>query len=148
MKRVLVTGGAGAIGGNLVSALVREGSRVVVLDNLTSGHTENLPAGIRFIKGDVGDEKPVARSRKTCGPRVYPIGTGRKTSIKTLAALVQDACGREVEVRFTPRRGWNKTLRRRADIRPTRRDAGWSPRVGLEDGLRRTVAWYRGRFGS
>lgn len=306
MKRILVTGGAGAIGGNLVSALAREGSRVVVLDNLTSGYRQNLPRGVEFVRGDVGDAKTVARvlkrgydeiyhlaaffanqnscdhplddfranalgtvlmleeaaklrglksflfastssltgdldaglaegfstpymaskftgelyaryyrrigavpvrtvryyncygpgerpgryrnvivnwiekvlagepltitgdgketrdftyvddivsgtiavarSKKTLGPRVYQLGTGRETSIKRLAELVQEACGRSVKMNFTPRRGWDKTMRRRADGTLARLHAGWRPKVDLERGLWRTVAWYRAHF--
>ena len=40
--RVLVTGGAGFIGANLVRALVQSGTDVVVLDDLSTGSKENL----------------------------------------------------------------------------------------------------------
>ncbi len=56
MARYLVTGGAGFIGSHLVEALIDEGHRVRVLDDLSSGKRENLPAGIdELIKGDVAD---------------------------------------------------------------------------------------------
>jgi nucleoside-diphosphate-sugar epimerase len=41
-KKVLVTGGASFIGSHLVDALLARGARVLVIDNLTSGRTENL----------------------------------------------------------------------------------------------------------
>jgi len=43
-RRVLVTGGAGFIGSHLVDALLAEGWSVLVLDDLSMGRTENLPA--------------------------------------------------------------------------------------------------------
>ena len=43
-KHVLVTGGAGFIGAHLVERLLREGQRVVVLDDLSTGSLENLAA--------------------------------------------------------------------------------------------------------
>ncbi|MBQ6395083.1 MAG: GDP-mannose 4,6-dehydratase, partial [Atopobiaceae bacterium] len=39
---MLVTGGAGFIGSNLVRRLLEQGNRVYCLDNLTSGRTENI----------------------------------------------------------------------------------------------------------
>jgi UDP-glucose 4-epimerase len=40
--RTLVTGGAGFVGSNLVDRMVRQGHEVVVVDNLSSGYSENL----------------------------------------------------------------------------------------------------------
>jgi nucleoside-diphosphate-sugar epimerase len=56
--RVLVTGGAGFIGSNLVRGLLREGSAVVVLDDLSTGSRDNLEevAGeIEFLEGSILD---------------------------------------------------------------------------------------------
>ena len=54
--RVLVTGGAGFIGANLVRRLIHEGARVTVLDDLFTGRLENLPRkGYEFVKGSVCD---------------------------------------------------------------------------------------------
>ena len=46
--KVLVTGGAGYIGGVVTHALVEAGHQVVVLDDLSTGFADNLPAGARF----------------------------------------------------------------------------------------------------
>ncbi len=59
-KSILVTGGAGAIGSNLVrSLLALEVERLVVLDNLTSGRRGLLPEDgrLRLYVGDVGDDE-------------------------------------------------------------------------------------------
>jgi UDP-glucose 4-epimerase len=55
-KRVLVTGGASFIGSHLVDSLVKLGSQVTVLDNLSSGTLDNLEPSfprIRFVKEDL-----------------------------------------------------------------------------------------------
>ncbi|TMQ72688.1 MAG: NAD-dependent epimerase/dehydratase family protein, partial [Candidatus Eisenbacteria bacterium] len=55
-RRVLVTGGAGFVGNNLVRRLLREGARVTVLDDLFTGRRENLPeSGFTFVEGSVCD---------------------------------------------------------------------------------------------
>jgi UDP-glucose 4-epimerase len=55
--KVLVTGGAGFIGSNLVARLIQEGHQVAVLDNLLSGYISNLDQfpQVKFFKGDVRD---------------------------------------------------------------------------------------------
>ena len=50
---VLVTGGAGFIGSHVAEGLAARGEDVVVLDDLSSGKRENLPAGIELVEGDI-----------------------------------------------------------------------------------------------
>jgi UDP-glucose 4-epimerase len=52
---VLVTGGAGFIGSHVVEALAARGEDVVVLDDLSSGKRENLPAGVELVERDIRD---------------------------------------------------------------------------------------------
>jgi UDP-glucose 4-epimerase len=61
MKHCVVTGGAGFIGSNIVGALLRDGVRVTVLDNLSSGYESNLLPfpDVRFVRGDVRDPEAV-----------------------------------------------------------------------------------------
>jgi UDP-glucose 4-epimerase len=58
-RRVLVTGGAGFIGSHVVDAHVAAGDAVTVLDDLSSGRREHVPAGVTFVQADV--RSPEAR---------------------------------------------------------------------------------------
>jgi UDP-glucose 4-epimerase len=60
-RRVLVTGGAGFVGGAVVRRLIASGAEVTVLDDLFTGRTEVLPQGIRFVEGSVTDDALVDR---------------------------------------------------------------------------------------
>jgi UDP-glucose 4-epimerase len=52
-EKILVTGGAGFIGSHVVDILLREGYKVVVLDNLKAGRKENIPEGVRLINKSI-----------------------------------------------------------------------------------------------
>jgi UDP-glucose 4-epimerase len=52
---VLVTGGAGYIGSAVVEELQDSGAKVVVLDNLSTGHAEAVPPDVELVCGDIGD---------------------------------------------------------------------------------------------
>ncbi len=54
---ILVTGGAGFIGSHIVDALISEGERVAVIDNLTTGSAGNLNPSAEFIKADIRDKE-------------------------------------------------------------------------------------------
>jgi len=62
-KSVLVTGGAGFIGSHVADQFVAEGYDVTVLDNLSSGRRENLPAAARFVEGDITSPESAALVR-------------------------------------------------------------------------------------
>jgi len=54
---VLVTGGAGFIGSNIVDGLIEEGHKVIVVDNLSSGKKENLNEKAEFYQLDINDQE-------------------------------------------------------------------------------------------
>lgn len=59
--KILVTGGAGYIGGTVAGLLVQQGHDVIVLDNLTHGRREMVPAGTEFVKAELADREAVER---------------------------------------------------------------------------------------
>lgn len=65
--RILVTGGGGFIGSHIVESLVRQGAKVTVYDNFSSGYIENLSHiqdKIKIIKGDILNYNELLKSCK------------------------------------------------------------------------------------
>jgi UDP-glucose 4-epimerase len=54
-KYILVTGAAGYIGSVVAEELIKDGKRIIVLDNLTQGHRESVADEALFVQGDLGD---------------------------------------------------------------------------------------------
>jgi UDP-glucose 4-epimerase len=59
---VLVTGGAGYIGGHAVKALRQQGSTVVVYDNLSAGHLEATTSASAMVNGNLHDTDLLRRT--------------------------------------------------------------------------------------
>lgn len=55
MKRILVTGGAGFVGTNLIKRLLKEGHQVVSIDNYSTGTTQNHQVGAEYYVGDCSE---------------------------------------------------------------------------------------------
>jgi UDP-glucose 4-epimerase len=53
--KLVVTGGAGYIGSNVAALLIEHGHKVIVLDNLSNGNRDAVPADARFIEADIAD---------------------------------------------------------------------------------------------
>jgi UDP-glucose 4-epimerase len=63
--RLLVTGGAGYIGSVVASLLADSGHEVVVLDDLSTGHADAVPAGATFVRGTIRDHAQAVLARGT-----------------------------------------------------------------------------------
>lgn len=64
-SKVLVTGGAGFIGSNLSDELIRQGARVVIIDNFATGFRENLEeitGDFDFVEGDINDDAAATKA--------------------------------------------------------------------------------------
>ncbi|WP_328403551.1 UDP-glucose 4-epimerase GalE [Nocardia sp. NBC_00403] len=63
--KLLVTGGAGYVGGVCAQVLLEEGHEVVVVDDLSTGNADGVPAGARFVEGDVAVAAPALLAAET-----------------------------------------------------------------------------------
>jgi UDP-glucose 4-epimerase len=75
---------------------------------------------------------------------VFNVASGTETSLLDLAHMLLKVMGREdLEIEFGPERGVNKVPRRLADTRLAKERLGFEAEIGLEEGLRRLVEWWR-----
>lgn len=73
---------------------------------------------------------------------VVNLGSDIETTIKEMAHLVLKATGSQSEVTYHPLPD-DDPLRRKPDITKARELLSWRPKIGLAEGLDRTLAWYR-----
>lgn len=89
---------------------------------------------------DVVDAHMLAMSKPVTG--VYHIGTGRETDVNNLFRKMNKMIGGKMkEVHGSSCQG--EVRRSALDSRRARRELGWSPKVKLEDGLVKTIAWFQ-----
>lgn len=66
-RNILITGGAGYIGSHAVRAFLEDGWQVTVLDDLSTGRREAIPADVPFVEGDIADTPLLGDILKTHG---------------------------------------------------------------------------------
>ena len=66
--KIIVTGGAGFIGSHIVDACVKSGHDVEIIDNLSSGSSENVPRDVPLHQVDIRDTLSIAKIFKTFQP--------------------------------------------------------------------------------
>ena len=74
---------------------------------------------------------------------VYNLASGKETSIRQLAELVNRLTDNPAEVELLPARNWDRSGRRFGSVEKAKRDLGFEAQTPLEDGLLRTVDWMR-----
>ncbi len=68
--RAIVTGGAGFIASHIATAHLDRGDEVLVVDNLTAGRRESVPAGAEFAEVDITDQAAMARLWQQFRPEI------------------------------------------------------------------------------
>jgi UDP-glucose 4-epimerase len=94
-------------------------------------HVHDLCAGIiaAVTAGGIGGE-------------IFQLGTSVETSVVELAALIQEVTGAGAEIDFEERRA-GEVYKSCVDISKAQRLLGFSPAIGLREGLAQTAEWYR-----
>jgi NAD dependent epimerase/dehydratase len=100
---------------------------------------------LNFVTDTVDGFVKAASAPNAVGQTIN-LGSGREISVGDLAKLIGELAGRPVTVECDPQRlrpAGSEVERLLANNARARELLGWSPTVGLEEGLRRTIAWVR-----
>lgn len=97
--RILITGGAGFIGSHLAEALVREGHRVFILDDLSTGNLKNLKGllqrkSVVFKKGSVLAKRDIASLARNAD-QIYHLAAA--VGVKTVVEKPLDSMMRNID---------------------------------------------------
>jgi len=98
-----------------------------------------------FVEDLVDGLMRAAQTPEAVG-QAFNLGTGTETCIADLARLVIEATGSRSQIEFAPRRPWDRSTHRQADIAHARAVLGFRPAVSLREGLARAVEWFRQNF--
>ena len=96
---------------------------------------------------DITDGILLSLEKKEAVGKVFNIGNPRGTiTILSLAQKIVDICGSKSKIKFVPKNYVDVELRI-PDIGKARKILGYKPKVDLDEGLIRTIEWYKKKFG-
>ena len=133
--------GPGQIGGGAIRAFIET---VLAGYDLTI-HGDGSQVRAWCYVDDMVDALMLVLERPEAAGEVFNIGNERSVlTILELAEQVRQLMGAEVEINFRPLH-YTDVEMRIPNIDKARKLLGWEPQVDLEEGLNRTIAWYRER---
>jgi UDP-N-acetylglucosamine/UDP-N-acetyl-alpha-D-glucosaminouronate 4-epimerase len=95
---------------------------------------------------NIVDETLLACEASGASGKMFNGGTGVRITLNAVLKLFEKIAGKKIAARYEPPRGGD-ILHSQADISMARQILEYEPRVGFEEGLRRTWEWYKGAYG-
>lgn len=74
---------------------------------------------------------------------IFNIGSGKETKLFQLANLINELTNNKAPIQYLPRRNWDNTKNRLANIDFAKKLLGYKPKTNLSDGLKITVDWFK-----
>jgi nucleoside-diphosphate-sugar epimerase len=74
---------------------------------------------------------------------IFNLGNPDEYTVKDLADKIIDLTGSKSEIKFSGTFREDDPMRRQPDITKAKKVLGWEPKVGLEEGLQKTIEYYK-----
>lgn len=129
-----ISGNAGVVSNFILKALKNE--TIVIHDS--GDQTRDF----QYVKDAIRAYSLVITKDKKLAGEVFNIGTECQTSIKNLAKIIKKLSGSGSDIQFQPGRAAD-LMSLEADYSMINKKTGWKPEFSLEEGLKRTIAWYK-----
>jgi UDP-glucose 4-epimerase len=129
-----ISGNAGVVSAYIIRALKNES--LIIHD---SGEQTR---DFQYVKDAVRAYSLVITKDKRFSGEVFNIGTNSQTSIRELAETIKKLTGSKSEILFERGRAAD-LMSLEADYTLINQKTGWKPEYSLEEGLKRTIAWYK-----
>lgn len=91
-------------------------------------------------------DRPPAPDREGLRYAIYNLGNHRPVDVRDFVKVVEDACGKPAKIEDAPMQPGDVHVTY-ADISASTRDLGFMPRTTIEEGIPRTVEWYKRYYG-
>ena len=104
----------------------------------SADHTRDL-----IFVDDAIDGVVAAAAAPELAGEVLNIGSGREYLVGEVASLIIERSGARIDLRCANAAGSTDVQRLVLDVTRARQLLGWETRTSLEDGLERTIGWYR-----
>lgn len=127
---------------HVVPALIRKclEAQAAGADHITAWGTGSATRELLYV-GDCADAV-IAMADRWQGPEPVNIGNGEEFTIKRLVETIARHCGFQGQVRWDTSKPDGQP-RKCLDTSRAAQGIGWTAQVDLDEGLRRTIAWYR-----
>ncbi len=117
-------------------------------DEITVNNNGDMRRDFTFVDDIVAglvaslDRPPAPGADGTAPHRIYNLGNHRSEPLMRFIEIIEQACGKKAKIKFAPMQAGD-VKDTYADIAASTRDLGFLPRVSIDEGLPRFVAWYR-----
>ena len=141
MKNILLTGGAGYIGSHVANYLLDKGSKVTIIDNLSTGYKYLIPKKSKFFKCDIADTKKVTEIIKNNNSQILNCGYGKGYSVLEVVKNINLYLKKKIPITFGKRR-YKDIMTSISDTKKFNKFIKWKPKYNnLKYILKSSYEW-------